>query len=80
MPRAKIAISLDDELLLQLDELVKQHVYASRSQAIQVAVSEKLTRLHKNRLARECAKLDPSEERAMAEEGMAGELGEWPEY
>jgi hypothetical protein len=31
-------------------------------------------------LARECAKLDPAEEKAMAEEGMAAELADWPPY
>lgn len=44
------------------------------------AVSEKLVRLGRDRLARECAKLLPSEEQAMAEEGIAKEMEEWPEY
>lgn len=35
------------------------------------AISEELERLAKTRLARECAKLDPAEERALAEEGLA---------
>jgi 23S rRNA (cytosine1962-C5)-methyltransferase len=34
----------------------------------------------RERLARECAKLDPVEERAFAEEGMATELAGWPSY
>jgi hypothetical protein len=34
----------------------------------------------RSRLARECAKLDPVEEKAVAEEGMAVELAQWPEY
>lgn len=33
-----------------------------------------------NRLAIECAKLDPTEEQALAEEGMELELEEWSEY
>jgi hypothetical protein len=33
-----------------------------------------------NRLARECAKLDPDFEKALAEESVAEELNEWPEY
>jgi hypothetical protein len=32
------------------------------------------------RLARECNKLDPAFEKALAEEGMSEELSEWPEY
>jgi hypothetical protein len=32
------------------------------------------------RLARECAKLDRREERALADDGLASEAAEWPEY
>jgi uncharacterized protein (DUF1778 family) len=32
------------------------------------------------RLAKECAKLDPKVERALAEEGMSNELKNWPNY
>ncbi|TFH33517.1 MAG: CopG family transcriptional regulator, partial [Anaerolineales bacterium] len=35
---------------------------------------------NKSRLARECAKANPAEEKAMAEEGISWELPEWPEY
>lgn len=45
-----------------------------------VAVAEKIQRLAKTRLARECAKLDPNEERALAEEGLAGSRVASPEY
>jgi hypothetical protein len=45
-----------------------------------MAVAETLQRLSRTRLAREAAKLDPAEERALAEEGMATELATWPEY
>ena len=31
-------------------------------------------------LARECSKLDPKYEQALAEEGLTMELEEWPEY
>jgi hypothetical protein len=34
----------------------------------------------KSRLARECAKLDKAFEQALAEEGLAAEMEEWPEY
>ena len=61
-------------------ELVSEHRFPNRSLAIQEAVDEKLGRLSRNRLAQECAKLDPDHERALAEEGMGGELAEWPEY
>ncbi len=35
---------------------------------------------NKRRLARECAKLDPEYEKAMAEEGMAEDSLAWPEF
>jgi metal-responsive CopG/Arc/MetJ family transcriptional regulator len=80
MARAKIAISLDEETVDRLDHLVRGAVFPNRSQAIQVAVDEKLMRLDRNRLARECAKLNPTFEKALAEEGLSQELASWPEY
>jgi metal-responsive CopG/Arc/MetJ family transcriptional regulator len=78
--RAKVAISLDGQTLVRLDRLVKAQVFPNRSQAIQLAIDEKLARMDKSRLARECAKAKPTHENAMAEEGMSWELAEWPEY
>lgn len=80
MGRSKVAISLDESTLDRLDKLVKKHVYPSRSRAIQEAIEEKLVRLERSRLARECAKMDPSFEKALAEEGLSEDLSEWPEY
>jgi len=79
MSSAKVAISLDPQSLREVDELVGRGVFPSRSKLIQVAVAEKLQRLRRVRLARECAKLKSEEERAAAEEQFAGEV-EWPEY
>jgi Arc/MetJ-type ribon-helix-helix transcriptional regulator len=80
MPKTKVAVTIDSDVLGELDELVAQRRFPSRSQAIEVAIAEKLARLTGARLAREVAKLDPDEERGFAEEGMAAELGSWPEY
>ena len=80
MPTAKVAVSIDRQLLVELDNLVAEKVFASRSQAIQRAVEEKLVRIRRSRLARECSKLDPEDERAIAEVGILGELAQWPEY
>ena len=80
MTRAKVAVSLDEGLLNRLDRLVSKAVFPNRSQAIQVAVEEKLERLERSRLARECAKLDPDFEKSIAEEGLSEELSGWPEY
>ncbi len=78
--RAKVAVTLDEQTLGKLDRLVKAQVFPNRSQAIQIAIDEKLARMNKSRLARECAKANPVHEKAMAEEGMSWELAEWPEY
>ena len=80
MGRSKVAISLDEHVLNRLDYLVKRAVFQNRSQAIQIAVIEKLERLERSRLAQECAKLDPKFEKSLAEEGLSEELSVWPEY
>ena len=80
MPRRKVAVSLDASILSKVDDLVARAVYPSRSQAIELAVREKLARYERSRLARECAKLDSDFEVAMAEEGLSAESGDWPEY
>ncbi len=80
MARTKVAVSLDQYTLQRLDRLVAEAVFASRSQAIQVAIEEKLARLEPSRLADECAKLDPAFEKALAEEGWCEDMAAWPAY
>ena len=80
MPTTKVAITISEQLLGRLDRLVADRVFPNRSQAIQEAVREKLRRMDRGRLARECAKLDPSAEQSMADEDIGGELREWPEF
>jgi len=80
MGRSKVAISLDEQVLDRLDRLVKEAAFPNRSKAIETAIEEKLARLERSRLARECAKLDPEFEKSMAEEGLSEELSGWPEY
>ncbi len=80
MATTKVAVTIDSELLAQVDQLVAQHVFPNRSKAIQEALRDKLTRLRRSRLARESAKLDPRLDQALAEEGMDQELAAWPEY
>jgi metal-responsive CopG/Arc/MetJ family transcriptional regulator len=80
MAASKIAITLDNDMVKQLDILVKSKTFPNRSKAIQEAVMEKLNRMQKSRLAQECAKLDPDFEQSLAEEGFKSELEEWPEY
>jgi len=73
---SKVAISVEKETLEHLDRLVKDKVFPSRSQAIQEAIQEKLSRLERTRLAEECAKLDPAAEQALADEGLSNALRE----
>ena len=80
MAASKIAITIDDKMLKQIDILIKSNYFPNRSKAIQEAVAEKLVRLEKSRLAQECAKLDPEFEQTMAEEGFTAEMEIWPEY
>ncbi|MBI2979256.1 MAG: ribbon-helix-helix protein, CopG family [Chloroflexi bacterium] len=80
MSKEKIAITLDKQSIGELDRLVEENVFQNRSQAIQEAVSEKLQRLKKTRLAKECTKLDPAFERAISDEGLTEDAKQWPEY
>jgi len=80
MSKTKIAITLDEQFIEQLDRLVSENVFQNRSQAIQEAVDEKLKRLKRTCLAKECSKLDLAFEKAMAEEGLSEDLSQWPKY
>lgn len=79
MSAAKVAISIDQTLLREIDRRVSTGEYASRSQAIQTAVIHLLdVEQGKQRLLRELSKLDIAEEQDLAEEGLAAEA--WPKY
>ena len=80
MPKTKVALTLDADLLEQVDDLVAKQKFRNRSQAVEAALSDKLHRLARTRLARETAKLNPTEEKRMADEGLADALDAWPEY
>jgi metal-responsive CopG/Arc/MetJ family transcriptional regulator len=78
MATAKVAITIEEDLLDEVDKLVQKQVFSNRSKAVQEALQDKLAKLRKTRLAVECAKLDPKTEREMAEEAM--DLETWPRY
>jgi Arc/MetJ-type ribon-helix-helix transcriptional regulator len=80
MRSVKIAITIEEELLARLDQLVAEDKFPNRSRAVQEAIRDKLQRMKRNRLASECAKLDADEEKALAEEGLSGDAQQWPEY
>jgi Arc/MetJ-type ribon-helix-helix transcriptional regulator len=80
MSTAKIAITIDEKILKTIDQLVEKHVYSNRSRAISEALQEKIAHLGRGRLARECAKLNPKAEQALADEGLSRDLKNWPKY
>lgn len=80
MPKAKVAVTIERDLLERLDRLVAEGKFPSRSRAVEEAVEDRIEKVEGSRLARECAKLDPAFEQALADEGLVGDLSEWPEY
>jgi metal-responsive CopG/Arc/MetJ family transcriptional regulator len=74
----KIAITMEEDLLKQVDRLISTKKFPNRSRAFQEAVREQVARLHHGRLARESAKLDCDFEQKFADEGLRAD--EWPEY
>jgi len=80
MTVAKIAISIDRGVLRRVDALVRAKRFRSRSEVFQTVISEQLSRFDDDLLARECEKLDPVEEQALADIGLTADLSEWPAY
>lgn len=80
MPAAKIAITVDQKIVNQIDRLVKEGKYKSRSSVIQEALEEKLKSKKRKRLITELAMLDPKEERSLADEFLQLDREEWDEY
>ncbi len=65
MPAAKIAVTVDEKVVKQMDRLVREGKYKSRSSVIQEALEEKLKERKRKRLIEEVSKLDPIEERGL---------------
>lgn len=80
MPTAKVAVSIDQELLREIDRWVAAGEFPSRSRAVQAALAVlKDQRARRRTLLQELAALDPAEERALAEESLNPEAA-WPAY
>lgn len=79
MASAKIAITVEEGLLRDVDRWVREGRYANRSQAIQAALAKEQERHKKTRLREALKHVNKAEEQALAEEWLAGELP-WPEY
>ena len=74
----KIAVTLDEMTLAEIDRWVQSGRYPSRSRMVQTAVDRLVEREKRLRLAREMGKLDPKEEQQLAEEGLGD--SSWPTY
>jgi Arc/MetJ-type ribon-helix-helix transcriptional regulator len=74
----KIAVTLDQRTVADLDRWVKEGRYPNRSRALQSAVNILSEREKRTRLVRELAKIDPTEEKQLAEQGLGDRA--WSEY
>lgn len=70
-----ITLHLEQEQFVQA--LIESGQFANADEVVQAAIR---SLFEQNRLAIECAKLNPQEEQAIAEEGMGFELETWSEY
>jgi Arc/MetJ-type ribon-helix-helix transcriptional regulator len=80
MPATKIAITMEEDIVRQIDRLVKEGKYRSRSNAIQEALKDRLRDWRRSRLLTELASLNPEEEREFADEALHLEDEEWEKY
>jgi Arc/MetJ-type ribon-helix-helix transcriptional regulator len=78
MPTRKIAVTVDEVTVREIDRLVAAGRYPNRSRAVSSALREALKQQKRTRLAVECEKLDAGEEQALAEESVGTD--EWPAY
>jgi Arc/MetJ-type ribon-helix-helix transcriptional regulator len=74
----RIAVTLDRGTVADLDRWVKEGKYPNRSRALQSAVNILSEREKRTRLVRELAKIDPKEERQLAEQDLGDRA--WPAY
>lgn len=63
-----IEVLIRTDLIGKVDSLVREKVFASRSDAINSAIKDMVRLYRKKNLALECAKLDKKEERRWAED------------
>jgi len=70
MPKTKVALTLDTDLVEHIDELVDRRRFRNRSQAVEDALADQLRRLARTRLAREAAKLNPRQKKRLADRGL----------
>lgn len=74
----KIAISLEEKTVAELDRWIREGKYPNRSRALQKAVNLLQERDRRQRLARELSRLNRKQEQKLAEEGLGDPS--WPPY
>jgi Arc/MetJ-type ribon-helix-helix transcriptional regulator len=74
----KLAVTLEESTVKDLDRWVREGRYPNRSRALQAAANLLAEREKRTRLARELGKLDPRKEQRMAEEGLGD--ASWPAF
>ena len=80
MAMAKVAVTIDQDLLREVDRWVTDGQFPNRSRAFQEGLQRlRQERTQRSRLLHELSRLDPEEERAMADEALVGDQ-EWPRY
>ena len=78
MAAAKVAVTLDERLLRDVDRWVADGEFPNRSKAIQAAINHlRESKRRQHTLLAELARLDPEEERTLADEVFVAEAP-WP--
>ena len=77
MPKAKIAITLDADLLGALDREVARGAADNRSAALEQALARYLADRQRHRLDAALDQVDPAAERRDAERGFSRDVAEW---
>ncbi len=80
MPKDKVAITVEKEILRELDLMVKEKNLPSRSKAIEEAISQLIENWRKKRLFEQLRKLDIEAEKAEAEASIDAVNEAWQKY
>jgi len=80
MPKDKVAITVEKDILRELDLMVKEKNIPSRSKAIEEAISHLIENWRKNRLYEQLRNLDVEAEKAEAEASVDAVNEAWQKY
>ena len=80
MPKDKVAITVEKDILRELDLMVKEKNIPSRSKAIEEAISQLIENWRKNRLYEQLRNLDVEAEKAEAEASVDAVNEAWQKY